>query len=216
MESYTNSSITNQSFNETTDDVYSNIPLIATYLSIFLLLVVIPAVTIPAVLVIRIILKTEGLHTRYYLFVTNLFVIDMLNTFKIGFEVILMCLYLFGVNTDTTVSFIIYGILTIPRIAACLSFITLAIDRVIAIAFPFHHKEIMTNKVVYVVIAFTWIISSIMVLVVCMSSSFVFIMPFGIYVSEGIKIGPIILVFLLIVTIILIICCNVYLFVKIN
>lgn len=217
MESYINNSVTNQSFNGTTDNVYSSVPLFATFLSIFLLLVVIPAVAIPAMLVICIILKTGALHTRYYLFVTNLLVTDILNTFKIGFEILLMCLYLFGINADTTISFIIYGILTIPRVAARLSFINLAIDRVVAIAFPYRHKKIMTNKIACILIAFTWLMSSIMALVVFMSSPFVFIMQFGVYAVKEKTIGRVIFfVFLLIVTIILIICINVYLYVKIN
>ena len=135
MESYIN--ITNQSFNGTTDDIYFDVPLFATYLNIFLLLVAMPAIIIPAVLIIRIILQTEELHTIYYLFVIDLLFTDILNTVKMGFEIVLMCLYLFGINADTTLSFIMYSILSIPRVGARLSFINLAIDRFIAIAFPY-------------------------------------------------------------------------------
>ena len=127
MESHIN--ITNQSFNGTTDDIYFDVPLFAIHLNIFLLLVAMPAIIIPAVLVIRIILQTKELHTIYYLFVIDLLFTDILNTLKMGFEVVLMCLYLFGINADTTLSFIMYSILSIPRAAARLSFINLAIDR---------------------------------------------------------------------------------------
>ena len=50
-----------------------------------------------------------------------------------------------------------------------------------------------------------------------MSSSFVFIMPFGVYTTEEKKIRRVIMfVSLLIVAIVLTICGNVYLYVKIN
>ena len=214
MESYIN--ITNQSFNGTTDDVSLDLPLFATYLNILLLLVVIPAIVIPAVLVIRIILQTEELHTVYYLFVIELLFTDILNTVRMGFEVILMCLYLFGINADTTVTFVIYSILIVPRIAARLSFINLAIDRVIAIAFPYRHKSIMTYKRSYIMLLSKWIISSIMGAVVYSTSPFAYVGSFGAYAAMGKSIGRVLLfVFSLTLTVILIICVNVYLYVQI-
>ena len=100
MESYINT--TSKSFNGSSDDINFNVPLFATYLNMLFLLVAVPAIIIPAVLVIRIILTTEKLHTIYYLFVIHLLAADILNTLKMGFEVILMCLFLFGINADTS------------------------------------------------------------------------------------------------------------------
>ena len=149
----------------------------------FFLLAAIPAIIIPAVSVIRIILTTEKLHTIYYLFVINLLVTDILNTLKMGFEVILVCLYLFGINVDSTVSFVIFTILCIPCIYSSTSLIyqPIAIDRAVAIAFPYRHKSIMTYKRAYVMLTLTWIISSIISFVIYLPESFIFLGSFGIY-----------------------------------
>ena len=214
MESYFN--VTNCG---TSDDIYYDIPLFATYFSIMILLVAIPAIIIPAVLVIRIILQTEKLHTIYYLFVINLLATDILNTLRMGLEITLMCLYLFCINVDTTVSlnFIIYTILSIPRIAARFSFITLAIDRVVAIAFPYRHKSIMTYKRAYIMMMLTWTISSIVNLVTYSASSFAFIGSFGIFIPlDKPIVRALFFVILLGLSFILIICVNVYLYVQIN
>lgn len=182
----------------------------------FFLLAAIPAILLPAVSVIRIILTTEKLHTIYYLFVVNLLVTDILNTLKMGFEVILACLYLFGINADSTVSFIIYTILNIPRIAARLSFINLAIGRAVAVASPYRHKSIVTYKRAYVMLILTWIISSIMTLVIYLPAPFSFVGSFGVYTPVEKPIGRVILlVFLLVLSTILIVCVNVYLYVQI-
>ena len=215
--SYTMANITNQSINGTSEDINFDVPLFATYLSIFSLLMAMPLIIIPAALVIHIISKTAQLHTIYYLFVVNLLVTDILNTCKMVFEVILMCLYLFGINADTTVSFIIYIILSIPRLAARLSFINLAIDRAVAVAFPYRHKSIMTKKRAYVMLIITWIISSFTSLAIYFSSPFAFVGSFGVYTPVTKSIGRVILtVVLLVSTVILIICVNVYLCAKIN
>ena len=202
--------------NGTTDDVNFDVPLYATYFNLSFLLVAIPSITVPAVLVIRIILKTTRLHTIYYLFVVNLLITNILNTCKMGFETILMCLYLFGVNADTTASFIIYSILSIPRLAARFSFINLAIDRAIAIAFPYHHKNIMTTKRAYIMLAVIWIISSINTAAI-FSASFRFVGPLGTYTPiEKPTEGAILFVFILVLTVILILSVNVYLYAQIN
>ena len=212
-------STTNQSFNGTygPDHIFFNISLFATYLNIILLLVAMVAVIVPAVLVIRIILQTEKLHTIYYLFVINLLGTNILNTLRLGFEIILMCFYLFSINVDTNVSFIIYAILNTPRTAVRFTFITLAIDRVVAVAFPYRHRSIMTYKRAYIMIILTWIISSIVALAVYLTSSLAFVGPFGAYIPvEKSIVLAIFYPFLLVLTIILIICINVYLYVQIN
>ena len=133
-----------------------------------------------------------------------------------GFEIILVCLYLFGINADTTLSFIMYSILSIPRAAARLSFINLAIDRFIAIAFPYHHKSIMTYKRAYIMLLSKWIISIIMG-VVAYSTSFAFVGSFGVYTAMEKSIGRVILfVLIVMVTVVLIICVNAYLYVQIT
>ena len=214
MESYINA--TNQSINGGSDNINFDIPSFATYLNMFFLLVAMPAIIVPAVSVIRVILTTEKLRTVYYLFVINLLATDVLNTLKMAFEVILMCLHFLGINADSMATFIIYTMLVIPRIAARLSFINLAIDRAVAIAFPYRHKSIMTYKRAYVMLILTWIISSIMTFIIYLPAPFAFVGSFGIYTPVEKPIGRVILfVFLLVLSTILIVCVNVYLYVQI-
>ena len=59
------------------NDIFSDVPLVATYLKILLLSVTIPATIIPAVVIIHIIRKTEELHTKYCLFLVNLLISDI-------------------------------------------------------------------------------------------------------------------------------------------
>ena len=217
MEHFINTS--KHSSNGTINDVNLDVPLFATYLNMFILLGAMPAIIIPAVLVICIILITEKLHTVYYLFVINLLATDIFNTLKMGFEFILTCLYLSGINADSTVTFVIYAILTIPRIAARFSFIILAIDRVVAIALPYRHKSIMTYRRAYVMLMFTWIIPTVMTLAVYLSSSLTFVGPFGAYTPTGndnpIAI-PLLFLFVLALSIVIIVCINIYLYSQIT
>ena len=75
------------------NDIYSSIPFVATYLKILLLLVTIPAIIIPAVVIIHIIGKTKELHTKYCLFVVNLFITDILISIQYCSEIFIMTLY---------------------------------------------------------------------------------------------------------------------------
>ena len=78
MKTQLNFTMSGQSSNRSTDDIFSNVPLSATYLRILPLIVVIPA--IPASLIIHVIWKNEGLHTKYYFFVVNLLINDVVST----------------------------------------------------------------------------------------------------------------------------------------
>ena len=98
-----------------------------------------------------------------------------------------------------------------------INFINLAIDRVVAIAFPYRHKSIITYKRAYVMLTLTWIMSSIMCLVIYLPASFVFVGSLGVYTPMEKAIGQVILfVFLLVLSTILIVCVNVYLYVQVN
>ena len=44
----------------------------------------------------------------------------------------------------------------IPRMNLRYSFLLLAINRVIGVAFPYHHRKIMTTRIVYTLIAVTF------------------------------------------------------------
>ena len=144
------------------DDIFSNVPLVATYLKILLLLVTIPAIITPAVVIIHIIRKTEELHTNYSLFLVNLLIGDILITIRYCFGLFIMVLYL--LNIKAYIIDIVYIIITIPQVVTRYSFVLLAIDRVVGVAFPYRYRNIMKSRVVYALIASVWIIAAVLLL----------------------------------------------------
>ena len=169
--------------NTSTNELYYDVPLLATILKIVMLLMMIPTIISPALLVIHVIWKNEQLHTKYYYFVVNLLAGDVALTGRYGLEFISMMLYLFGLPSeygDTT-----YIIISIPRFAFRYSFVLLAIDRVICIVSPYRHHNIMTTKVVYLLISTVWLVACVVAFVVKLTSTFTFDPPFGKYVISN-------------------------------
>ena len=192
-------------------DVYTDVPLVATYLKIILLLIAIPAIIAPAVFIIYIIKTTEELHTRYCLLLTNLFISDILVTIRYCFEIFIMVLYL--LNIRTYVSDIAYTIVSIPQVATRYCFLFVAIDRIISVAFPYRYRNIMKLKVVYALIASVWIIAAILMLLARLLGTAYLVWPFGIYIPQSSGASPFI-VYLLpqVVSAILIMVTNAYLY----
>ena len=199
-----------QSSNGSTDNIFSDIPLFATYLKLLLLVIVIPAIVIPASLIIHVIWKNESLHTKYYFFVVNLLVNDIASTPQNLYEIILMILYLFGVTTDH--SDIFYVTMIIPRINLHLSFLLLAIDRVIGVAFPYRHRKIMTTRVVYTLITVAWLIAAVLAFIAKMSSTMLFVPPLGNFQPSFNPAGSTIILMSMLMSAVLITVSNAYLF----
>ena len=146
------------------DELFADVSLGSTYLELIILLVTIPATIIPAAIIIHIIRKTEELHTNYSLFLVNLLIGDILTTVRYCFAIILIIMYL--LNIRVYISDIAYIIITIPRIIVQYSFVLLAIDRVVGVAFPYRYRNIMKPTVVYVLIASVWIIAAVLLLLI--------------------------------------------------
>ena len=166
------------------DDFYSDVPLIATYLKILVLLVTIPVIITPAAVVIHIIRKTKELHTKYCLFLVNLLIGDILTTIRYCFEIFVMIIYL--LNIRIYISDIAYIILTIPRVVVQYSFVLLAIDRIVGVAFPYRYRNIMKPRVVYALIASVWIIAAVILLLIKIISHIYLLWSFGVYVPQSI------------------------------
>jgi len=82
-------------------------------LPILMVLVMSALIVTPALIVVRIIKKTEVLHTKYYGLVTNLLVTDIAQVFcKFVSEYLVMITYLLGLNTDTVGEVLFW--LTVP------------------------------------------------------------------------------------------------------
>ena len=142
MKTQLNFTMSGQSSNGSTDDIFSNVPLSATYMRILPLIVVIPA--IPASLIIHVIWKNESLHTKYYFFVVNLLINDVASTPWNLYKLFLMILY---IPVWYDLSEIFYVVMAIPRINLRFSFLLLAVSHVIGVAFPYRHRKIMTTRV---------------------------------------------------------------------
>jgi len=116
MESFINSS------NDTNiTDIFSDVPLVATYLKILLSLVILPVIIIPAAVIIHIIRKTEELHTKYCLFLINLLISDILTTTRYCFEISIMVLYLLNIRIHVGV--ITHAIISVPQVVTRYSFV---------------------------------------------------------------------------------------------
>ena len=182
MESSINTS-TDTNIIELLDDLYSDVPLVATYLKILLLLVAIPAIITPASVIIHIIRKTKELHTKYCLFLVNLLISDILTTVRYCFEIFIMVLYLLNIRIH--ISVIAYVIITIARVVTRYSFVLLAIDRVVGVAFPYRYRNIMKPRVVYVLIASVWIIAAMILFVSALLVPVDMMWPFGDFVPKS-------------------------------
>ena len=192
-------------------DIYSDVPLFATYLKIPLLLVTIPAMIIPAAVIIHVIRKTEDMYTKYSQFLVNLFISDILTTVQYCLEIFIMILYL--INTRINFSDIAYVITSIPQVATQYCFVLLAIDRVVGVAFPYRYRNIMKLRVVYALITSVWVLAVILLFLVTLLGSPYLVWPFGIFIPPGGVTGVFILyLFPQIVSAILIVGTNVYLY----
>ena len=164
------------------DNIFSDVPLVATYLKILLLLVIIPVTIIPAVVIIHIIRKTEELHTKYCLFLVNLLISDILNGIRYCFAIFIMILYLLDIRLYFTyISDIVFVIITIPHVTNRYCFVLLAVDRVVGVAFPYHYRNIMKLKVVYSLIVSVWIIAAVLLFSTTLLGSPYIVYPFGSY-----------------------------------
>ena len=182
MESYNQSSnISNSSGDDSTAE---RIPLFATYLNMALVLIVVVIVITPAVVVVRIIYKTKELRTKYYFFVANLLVTNIINMLiKSILQYLIMILYLLGYESNSIGNILKKFILplhTILQFTSILLLITLAIERAAVLALPFSHKSYMTNKTVAGTIAAVWALSAILTAVITIAAPVNIVWPLGV------------------------------------
>ena len=155
MESY------NQSFNQFSNDTDSEeVPVFATYLTMVMgLISAIIIITLDA-MVINVIRWTRELHTKYFFLVAHLLGTDVAGIVVRFFrKCLIILLYQLGLNSVST-TIILKWIVILPSLllylVAILLPITLATERMIVIAFPYHHRTIMTAKTVAGMLAAMW------------------------------------------------------------
>ena len=180
MESY------NQFFNGSSSSNVTSTegaPLFITYLIMVTTLAASIIVITPAVTIINVIWQSRELHTKYFFFVAHLLAINVTNTIVGSATVyLIIILYLFDLNSDSAVA-VLKWVAIAPFILLylmnILSPIPVAIERMIIIAFPFRHRNIMTTKRVTSMLAAMWGISAIVIIIIMIT------VPFDVFWSIG-------------------------------
>ena len=179
MESY------NQSINGSTSNGTSTegVPLLVTYLIMVTALLTAIIVIIPVVTIINVIWQTRELHTKYFFFVAQILATNI--TWMMIIKVLaylIIILYLLDLNSDTAVIILKWlGIapFILIRLMAELLPITVAVERMIVIAFPFRHRSIMTTKTVVSVLAAMWGMSAILAITIVITVPCNIVWPLG-------------------------------------
>ena len=124
----------------------------------------------PAVIIINVIWRTSELHMKYYFFVANLLVTDIASvTFRSISHYLIMILYLFDMNSDSAIAILqlsIIPVYTMIHLMTILLPVTLAIERMIVIGFPYCHRSIMTTTTVISILATMWAFSLILSVII--------------------------------------------------
>ena len=142
------------------------VPVIATYLSMVIILMATIIVIAPTIMIINVIWQTRELHNKYFFFVANL-----LGTIAIGvifrsvLQYLVMILYLLKLNSHYVGVIVKWVYLTLSLLFYLVDIllpISLAAERMIVIAFPYRHRSIMTTKMVAGILAAVWGLSAIL------------------------------------------------------
>ena len=166
MDSCNQSIAIGESFSANIEEV----PIFVTYLNMVVILIVTTLVIYPAVIVINVIWKTRELHTKYFFFVANLLTTDIIATLARSVLLyLIMTLYLLGLNSNSV--FIVLKLLVFPmyrliQLMTIMLPITLAIERMIVIGFPYRHRSIMTTKTAIGILAMMWSLSFILTILI--------------------------------------------------
>lgn len=159
-----------QFFNESTSSNDEDIPLLVTYLNMVVILMVTIVVVTPAVMVINVIRKTKELHTKYYFFVANLLGTSVANITVQGIlQYLIMILYLSDKNCKSASVVLSWSLILlhlILQLTTALLPITLAVERMVVIGFPYRHRSVMTTKMAAGILALIWGLSAILAITV--------------------------------------------------
>ena len=163
-------------------------------------------------MIIHVIWKNEQLHKKYYLFVANLLLSDIVSTGRYGLEILLMVLYLFDIPVDRKAFSVFFIILTIPRQATCSIFVLLAIDRFISVNYPYRYRNIMTTRVACMLLVALWLITAAYVITVGFMSPLSLVRPFGIFVTTINPLLSAVFIFPMVASILVVLLTNAYLY----
>ena len=186
----------NKSFNQSSfsnDTRPEEIPVFVTYLSMVALAISVVVITTPALTIINVIWQTRSLHTKYFFFLAHLLAINVTGTLAttIG-GYLIMTLYLLDLNSGPA-NVIMKWLVILPdvllHLMSILFPINLAVERMVAIVFPFRHRSIMTTKKTAGMLAVTWGVSAILAITITVTVPFDIIWPLA-FVKWDIKLIP--------------------------
>lgn len=163
----------NQSFNQSFSSngtFIEEIPLFVTYLYMVVLLMVSIVVIIPAAMVINVIWWTAELHRKYYFFVANLLATDIITVIvRTAIRYFILILYLLDLNSDSDnfmIKYLVFPLFPLTALMTILLPITVAMERMIVIAFPYRHRSILTTKRVIGILVAMWGLSLILTITI--------------------------------------------------
>ena len=166
----------------------AEVPEYLTYLMLFILSVGILLVIIPALTVIIIVVKNKKLKTNKKFFLTNLLVADM------GVVIVqwctnglLMVLYLLGLTIEANCTVLLIPAIALV-IASKLMFLPMCVDRFIHIAFPFSYKRIVTTTAIITTMITSWMVAIFMSYFLVVNQPFEYIPSLGICKPKQINI----------------------------
>ena len=160
----------------------AEIPLFITYLNMVVILMVTTIVIYPSVIFINVIWKTRELHTKYYFFVANLLTTDIIAILvNSAIQYLIAILYLLDLRSDSANVILRFLVILIPafNLMTILLPITLAIERIIVIGFPYRHRSIMTTKTVICILAVMWGLSLILTIIITIIVPVDIVWPFA-------------------------------------
>ena len=172
------------SFNKSiTSNDTKEVPLSVTYLNMIYLPMVATVVVTPAVMIINIIRSTTELHTKYYSLVANLLATDIgvvIN--RVIVQYLTMILYLLDLNSEdanAVLRLIVIPTIPLTHLIIILLPVTLTLERMIVIVFPYRHRGIMITKAVFSMLAALWGISLILIIMITMIVPTDIVWPLG-------------------------------------
>ena len=124
----------------------------------------------PAVMIINVIWWTKELHTKYFFLLAYFLATSVARlVVQSALAYLIMILYLIDLNLYSI--FIILKWLVMPQFLLLYLMVillptTLAVERMIVIAFPYHHKSIMTTKTVACTVAIMWGLAAILTIII--------------------------------------------------
>ena len=159
------------------------VPSYVTYLNLVFILILNIVVITPVAMVVNVIRKTKELHTVYYFFVANLLGTNIAGMIAQGIlQYLIMILYLFDVKLLSVVMTLKWSVLLLVitlHMMIALQPITLAVERMVVIGFPHHHRSVMTTKAAATMLATFWGLSLSMAVIIIITVQVNIVWPLG-------------------------------------